>query len=173
MHHEGFRCKGKDSFPLLSVCAVCANQNWLYGHYGYGGTFAGGTFYDSIPTKTDWVVACGRNCVGSKVGTIINGVTASTGQGGTGNCDLSIGTDLTASNKISDWQVSSLCVWNSHLPDQVFAGCQRECGDDALYLFLQIQKIALKPYTLWVLSTIRRKNNTCDDVITMTLMVQW
>jgi hypothetical protein len=30
--------------------------------------------------------------------------------------------------------------------------------DDAFYLFLQKQKIALRPYTLWVLSTIRRKN---------------
>jgi hypothetical protein len=45
--------------------------------------------------------------------------------------------------------------------------------DDAFYLFLQKQKLALKLYTLWVLSTRRKKKNTCDDAITMTLMVQW
>jgi len=46
-----------------------------------------------------------------------------------------------------------------------------ELDDDALQLFLQKQKIALEPYTLWVLST-RRKTNTCDDAITLTLKVQ-
>jgi hypothetical protein len=44
--------------------------------------------------------------------------------------------------------------------------------DDVFQLFLQKQKIALKQYTLWVLFTRRKKQDICDDAITMTLMVQ-
>ena len=63
---------------------VCANRDWLHGHFGWGGVRAGATFYDedininyTITPNTNWVVACGRNvAVGSgKVGTMINGFT--------------------------------------------------------------------------------------------------
>jgi hypothetical protein len=53
------------------------------------------------------------------VGTIINGEPTSTGKGGTGDCDLTIGGGW--AGELSDWQLSSLYVWNSHLPDDVFA----------------------------------------------------
>ena len=47
--------------------------------------------------------------------------------------------------------------------------------DDVFYLFLQKQKIALEPYTLppGTPHHEKRKTHTCDDVTTMTLMVQW
>ena len=65
-----------------------------------------------------------RNVVGSgKVGKIINGLTTSTGQEGTGDCDLSIGTYFTTSSEISDWQLSSLYVRDSHLSHDVLPGC--------------------------------------------------
>ena len=50
-----------------------------------------------------------------------------------------------------------------------------ESDDDAFYLFLQKQKLALEPYTLppGTPHHTKRKKNTCDDVTTMTLMVQW
>ena len=88
------------------------------GHWGYGGSGkAGATYYYidadvgyTITPNTNWVVACGRNVVGSgKVGTIINGATTSTANGGTGNCDLSIGSYCTTNTcngptpETSDW----------------------------------------------------------------------
>jgi hypothetical protein len=58
--------------------------------------------------------------VGSgKLGTIITGVTTSTGKGGTGNRDLSIGTSGTHP-ETSDWQLSRLYVWDSRLSDDEF-----------------------------------------------------
>ena len=58
---------------------TCKNRNWLHGHWGYRAPYAGATFYDmdinlqyTITSNTNWVVACGRNVVGSgQVGTII------------------------------------------------------------------------------------------------------
>jgi hypothetical protein len=116
-----------------------SNLNWIHGHWGYGGSGnAGATYYYAdtnveytITPNTNWVVACGRNVVGSgKVGAIINGATTSIGEGGTGNCDLSIGTYCTTDTcngqapETSDWQLSRLYVWDSHLSDDVFLpGC--------------------------------------------------
>jgi hypothetical protein len=118
---------------------ACTNRNWLHGHHTGR---AGATFYDkdinlqyTITPNTNWVVACGRNVVGSsQVGTIINGVSTSTGKGGTGNCDLSIGTYCTKNTcdgvyehaETSDWQLSRLYVWDSHLSDDVFARVSSE-----------------------------------------------
>jgi hypothetical protein len=45
--------------------------------------------------------------------------------------------------------------------------------DDVFYLFLQKQTIALSHIPVGVLSTTEKKQSTCDDAITMTLMVQW
>jgi hypothetical protein len=53
------------------------------------------------------------------VGTIINGVLTSTAEGGTGNCELTI--NMYGPSDNSDWQLSKLYVWNTHLPDAVFA----------------------------------------------------
>jgi hypothetical protein len=118
----------------------CTNKSWLHGHFGLDEKYAGATFYGTdislnytITPDTNWVVACGRNVVGSgKVGTIINGVTTSTGMGGTGNCDLSIGNYCTGDTcdgvnpETSDWQLSRLYVWDSHLSDDVFARVSSE-----------------------------------------------
>jgi hypothetical protein len=122
-----------------------SNLNWVHGHWGRAGApqSAGATYYytdvnveHKITPTTNWVVACGRNvAVGSgKVGTIINGVTTSTGMGGKGNCDLSIGTYCTKNTcdgvyehpETSDWQLSRLYVWDSHLSDDVFAQVSSE-----------------------------------------------
>ena len=95
---------------------------WLHGHHALK---AGATDYHGrgnrdyrIPISTDWVVACGRNINrAGAISTIINGVTTSTADGGSGNCALNI-------NQVhggkSDWQLSKLFVWHGHLPDDVF-----------------------------------------------------
>jgi hypothetical protein len=73
------------------------------------------------------VVACGRNILtAGSAGTIINGVVTSTAEGGDGNCELSINTFFTEPQsgqywEQSDWQLSKLYVWNTHLPDSLFA----------------------------------------------------
>jgi hypothetical protein len=111
---------------------ACSTLNFFHGHHGGK---AGSIYYDkdinffySITSNTDWVVACGRNVGpgGSSTGTIINGVAKSTGLGGTGGCDLNINKPFLGVSEKSDWQLSSLFVWNSHLPDDVFAQVSSE-----------------------------------------------
>jgi hypothetical protein len=42
-------------------------------------------------------------------------------------CDLNINDPYADANgELSDWQLSSLYVWNSHLPDDVFARVSSE-----------------------------------------------
>ena len=111
----------------------CSNANWIHGHHGGR---AGSTHYvvdaniaHSISPNTNWVVACGRNVGpgGSNASTIINGVVTSTGSGGIGGCNLNINEPFTAApEEKSDWQLSSLYVWDSHLPDDVFARVSSE-----------------------------------------------
>jgi hypothetical protein len=112
----------------------CRDRNWLHGHWGgHGVAYAGATWYDglwsneygnilySISTQTDWVVACGRNIqTAGSAGTIINGFVTSTAKGGNGNCELCINQGPYSSES-GDWQLSKLYVWNTHLPDAVFA----------------------------------------------------
>jgi hypothetical protein len=116
----------------------CKNLNWLHGHHADSAIHAGGTWYGqdinlgySISPDTDWVIACGRNVGGSSVGTIINGIVTSTGSGGLGGCDLNINDAIVGSGvpEISDWQLSSLHVWDSHLSDDVFASVSSQLND--------------------------------------------
>ncbi len=115
---------------------VCRDKNWLHGHHGSGALAAGASWYDSpseanqygdirysISTPTDWVVACGRNILtGGSAGTIINGVVTSFAEGGTGNCELAINlANYLPYSQASDWQLSKVYVWNTHLPGAVFA----------------------------------------------------
>ena len=112
--------------------------NWLHGHWGAGGwgtpgaTSYGGASgnYGTPPvnnfanlgmaSRTDWVVTCGRNTVvAGQVGTMANGVTTSTATGGTGNQQLAINLQ-SGGSEFSDWQLSRVYVWDSHLPDDVF-----------------------------------------------------
>jgi hypothetical protein len=68
------------------------------------------------------VVACGRNIqTPGSAGTIINGVVTSTAEGGNGNCELAINQIFNNWADESDWQLSKVYVWNTHLPDDVFA----------------------------------------------------
>jgi hypothetical protein len=71
------------------------------------------------------VVACGRN-IGTSGATysIVNGVVTSTfistgNNGGNGNCQLAINNNLASA--FSDWQLSRLYVWDTHLSEEVFA----------------------------------------------------
>ena len=118
----------------------CKNLNWLHGHHADTAIHAGGTYYGqdikldlTISPDTNWVIACGRNVGGSSNGTIINGAVTSTGRGGSGGCDLNINDAMFQSNsgalEISDWQLSSLHVWDSHLSDDVFARVSSELND--------------------------------------------
>jgi len=115
---------------------------WCHGHWGNGDTGVGhpgaveygpaGNLRDDpvddytklvMTSRTDWVVMCGRNTdVSGQVGTMANGVTTSTAEGGTGNVQLGINivTISDQSHEISDWQLSRVYVWDSHLPDDVF-----------------------------------------------------
>ena len=107
------------------------DRNWLHGHWGFvGPDNAGATFYDgpntltyTIRPDTNWVVACGRNIqTAGSAGTIINGVVTSVASGGTGRCEISINQiGVTSAKETSDWQLSKVYVWNTHLPDAVFA----------------------------------------------------
>jgi hypothetical protein len=81
----------------------------------------GGNGYNTnwVNPNTNWVAACGRNILtAGSAGTIINGVVTSTTKGGEGNCELAINL---VSTETSDWQLSKVYVWNTHLPDAVFA----------------------------------------------------
>ena len=51
--------------------------------------------------------------------------------GGSGGCDLNINDAIvgTGALEISDWQLSSLHVWDSHLSDDVFARVSSELND--------------------------------------------
>jgi hypothetical protein len=110
---------------------VCRDRDWLHGHFGYYGTkYAGATYYTgpgevqyTISPNTNWVVACGRNIqTPGSAGTIINGVVTSTAKGGAGNCELTINQEPSfILVESSDWQLSKLYVWNTHLPDSLFA----------------------------------------------------
>ena len=108
----------------------CVDRNWLHGHWNSATiNYAGSTYYEkdmsleyTISPNTNWVVACGRNSVGlGRSNTIINNVVTSSDKGGTGACRLSINTNNGDWRGVSDWQLSSVYVWNSHLPDDVFA----------------------------------------------------
>jgi hypothetical protein len=98
------------------------NRNWMHGH-GHNG-HAGVSYYDrwltgdrdyTISPKSNWVVACGRNIqTPGSAGLIINGVVTSVAGGGLGQCELAIMPGH------SDWQLSRVYVWNTHLPDEVF-----------------------------------------------------
>ncbi len=104
----------------------CRDKLWIHGgRYGNSGWIEYGGLYlgHSGGPVTDWVVACGRNnlTAGSAV-TIINGVARSVTEGEivtlqeVGHCELTLN-----QNSPSDWQLSKLYVWNTHLPDAVFA----------------------------------------------------
>ncbi len=118
--------------PTKKRILYCYNQNWLHGHWEgkagsthYNSDKAGNLQY-SIRTSTDWVVACGRNIqTTGSAGVIINGVVTAFGSAdmkGGGNCELAINMGSTyMGDERSDWQLSKLYVWNTHLPDAVFA----------------------------------------------------
>jgi hypothetical protein len=103
----------------------CKDMNWLHGHHGgnVGGTFYGtSSTLGTVSPNTNWVVACGRNIqTAGSAGTIINGVVTSVAAGGAGNCELTINLESTNCCEKSDWQLSKVYVWNTHLPDAVFA----------------------------------------------------
>jgi hypothetical protein len=107
----------------------CRDRNWLHGHHGHVVGNAGATYYDgpgglfyTISPNTNWVVACGRNIqTPGSAGTIINGVVTSPAEGGVGNCELVINQIFNNWAEKSDWQLSKVYVWNTHLPDAVFA----------------------------------------------------
>jgi hypothetical protein len=143
---------GDLSVPLtFTICSItrysgeakqrilgCKNLNWLHGHHADTAIHAGGTWYGqdikldhTISPDTNWVIACGRNVGGSSVGAIINRVVTSTGQEGSGGCDLNINDPFAGSGdpEKSDWQLSSLHVWDSHLSDDVFARVSSELND--------------------------------------------
>jgi hypothetical protein len=96
--------------------------NWAHGQahgnkagVAYCNKHVGPSDY-SISPPTNWLVACGRNITtADKDSTIMNGVVKSTAGGGDGDCELVINKDS------GDWQLSKVYVWNSHLPDAVFA----------------------------------------------------
>ena len=104
----------------------CRDRNWLHGHWV---SIAGATYYEgrgdiyyAITPNTNWVVMCGRNIqTPGSAGTIINGVVTSTAEGGVGNCELVINLPGVIPGEQSDWQLSKLYVWNTHLPDSLFA----------------------------------------------------
>jgi hypothetical protein len=140
---------GEESIPsTFTICSItrysgawwgakqrilqCKDRNWMHGHYGYyHNPWAGATCYGgpgelqyTITPDTNWVVACGRNIqTPGSAGTIINGVVTSTAEGGDGNCELTINLDQWGEELYwrSDWQLSKLYVWNTHLPDSLFA----------------------------------------------------
>jgi hypothetical protein len=105
---------------------TCDTTNWLHGHVSgnagaiyYGATT--GLLAYSISTRTNWVVACGRNTVASGAsGVIINGVVTSTAEGGVADCKFTIA-GWQFPSKASDWQLSKLYVWNRHLSNAEFA----------------------------------------------------
>jgi hypothetical protein len=86
-------------------------------------------------------------------------------------------TGLQAVGQVKGWKVQQIVFVGGTCGSIYVESFNRNMkDDDAFYLFLQKQKIALKPYTPpLVLPPTRRekKINTCDDVLTMTLMVQW
>jgi hypothetical protein len=106
-----------------------AGDSWKHGHYnGYAGSiYYGGwnsvieaTFFYTISVKTNWVIACGRNiATPGAISTIVNGVVTSTALGG------NVGTGSLAINgatySASDWQLSRVYVWNTHLSNADFA----------------------------------------------------
>jgi hypothetical protein len=124
--------------PTFTICSItrytggangrildCVGLNWLHGHWGGK---AGSTHYNfdqnlqySISTITNWVVVCGRNTVAAgAAGTLVNDVVTSTAKGGTGNCQLDIN-----NGEQSNWQLSRLYVWNTHLSDTQFINASR------------------------------------------------
>ena len=125
--------------PTFTICSITrytggqsqriltceAPTNWLHGHLTGN---AGAVFYTgstallsySISTRTNWVIACGRNtATAGAAGVIVNGVVTANAFGGSGNCRLTMhGWDT---SQRSDWQLSRLYVWNTHLSNTVFA----------------------------------------------------
>jgi hypothetical protein len=110
-------------------CKDGKDDNWIHGHWNsYAGAthygelavpnsqYGPGELFKTISPNTNWVVACGRNIqTTGSAGTIINGVVTSTAEGGYGGCKLAINPQWP-----SDWQLSKVYVWNTHLPDAVF-----------------------------------------------------
>jgi hypothetical protein len=108
----------------------CRDSDWLHGHHGGN---AGVTHYPGqlkanfVSPNTNWVVACGRNIQATQsAGTIINGVIATfvvtpVAANGSGSCELTINQGPWSPGEIGDWQLSKVYVWNTHLPDAVFA----------------------------------------------------
>ncbi len=100
-----------------------AGAGWLHGHHSGK---AGSTYYPegnlgySISTVTNWVIQCGRNIgTAGAVSTIVNGVVTGTALGGgKGSGQLTINE---AWGENSNWQLSRLYVWNTHLSNADFA----------------------------------------------------
>ena len=106
-----------------------SGANWLHGHHNadvgvayYNGWNLNGNANANVAPNaiTDWLVMCGSNGLGSPVRLNVNGVSHAVGGGTTGDIQLMIN-DGNVGSQASDWQLSKLYVWDSHLPDETFA----------------------------------------------------
>ena len=83
---------------------------------------AGGPYFTTNVPVDNFVVTCGRNIATSgKISTLANGATTSEGAGGQGNCQLTINSVQGGAVDGSQWELSRLYVWDTHLPDDVFS----------------------------------------------------
>ncbi len=121
-----------NSFTILSLTRYtggtntrrilqASTNNWLHGHWGGN---RGVAHYDGWKTPVsiagnvnDWLCMIGKNGGAVPNNILADGATRGTAPGGTGNLQLTINSGIYGSGESSDWALSCVMIWETHLTD--------------------------------------------------------
>ena len=135
------------------------NTNWLHGHWGgqrgicyYEGWKT--QSYTTIGNTDDWLCCISKNGGTTPNNILVDGIGNGTNSGGTGNYNLSINRSGCCGGERSDWALSCVIIWDSHLNDNEM---------QLLNNMINIYKVSGKPIIDMINNTNNNNNFNTDN----------